>query len=100
MSEAIIFESEARLEFEDAVAWHNNEKPGLGDSFGNEVYALLDRLAINPGRFRLVGKTVRVARLKVFWKYSIYFHVEPDFVGVVAVFHSSRDPAELIRRLK
>ncbi len=54
----------------------------------------------NPGHFQLVGKTVRQARLKLFKRYSIFFHVEPKFIGVVAVFHASRDPAELRRRLK
>ena len=100
MPREIIFEPEARLEFEDAVAWYNEKKPGLGDSFEAEVHAALHRVLENPGRFRLVSNTIRVAKLGVFEKYGIYFCVEPDFIGVVSVFHSSRDPAELRRRLK
>jgi hypothetical protein len=28
--------------------------------------------------------------VEVFEKYSVFFHVEKDFIGVVSVFHSSR----------
>ena len=100
MSRKIIFAAKARLEFEAAVAWYDDQQPGLGDRFEAEVHATLQRILQNPARFRLAGKTVRTARVEVFDKYSVYFNVERDFIGVVAVFHGSRNPAELRRRLK
>jgi plasmid stabilization system protein ParE len=100
MPREIIFDPEARLEFERAVEWYDEKQPGLGDRFEAEVYATFHRILQNPERFRLVGKTVRVARLRAFIRYAVYFHVEPDFIGIVSVFHGSRDPAELRRRLK
>jgi plasmid stabilization system protein ParE len=100
MPREIVFGPEARLEFEKTVAWYHEQQRDLGDRFEAEVWATFQHILEHPERFRLVGRTVRVARLKVFHKYAVYFSVEADFIGVVAVFHSSRDPAELRRRLQ
>src|ERR1043165_5868302 len=96
----IIFGTEARLEIENAVQWCDEQQPGLGDRFEAEIHATLQRVLRYPERFRFVGDTIRKARVQVFKKYSVYFHVEPGFIGVVSVFHGSRNPAELRRRLK
>ena len=100
MPREIIFETEARLEFEDAVLWHDEQQPGLGDRFEAEVHATFSRILQAPERFPLAGKTVRKARVEIFESYSVYFTIERDFVGVVSVFQGARDPDELRRRLK
>jgi plasmid stabilization system protein ParE len=96
----IIFSAEALKEFDNAVAWHDEQQPGLGDRFENAVDAVFQKILQNPERFRLVGRTVRTVKLKVFDSYRVLFHVEPDFIGIVAVFHGARHPASLHRRLK
>jgi len=100
MSRQIIFDAEARLEFENAVVWYNQQQAGLCDRFEVEVHAAFQRILENPGRFRLVSKTIRTVRVEIFKRYSVYFRVEPDFIGIVSIFHSRRNPAELRRRLK
>lgn len=100
MSRQIIFDPEARLEFENAVAWYDERQPGLGDRFEAEIHATFHRILQSPERFRHVSKTIRVAKVEVFKKYSVYFRVEPDFIGVVSVFHGARNPAALKRRLR
>ena len=100
MTRQIIFYPEARLEFEDAVLWHEEQQSGLGDRFAAQVEKTLQDILRDPNRFSLVGKTVRKARVDVFHKYSVYFRVTPDFIGIVSIFHGSRNPAELRRRLK
>jgi plasmid stabilization system protein ParE len=96
----IIFGTEARLEFQKTVHWCDEQQPGLGDRFEVEVNATLQRILQNPERFRFVGGTVRKARVRVFHKYSVYFHVEPEFIGIVSIFHGARNPDALRRRLK
>ena len=100
MRRQIIFDAEARMEFEDAVIWYNAQQPGLGDRFEAEVHATFQRILANPERFRAVSKKTRQARVDVFKKYSVYFRLEPEFIGIVSIFHGSRDPEELRRRLK
>ena len=100
MPRRIIFEPAAKLEFEAAIDWYNGTKPGLGNRFEREVYDIINRIVRNPGRFRVVGRTVRRATVRVFERYSVYFYVEHDLIGIVAVFHSSRNPSDLQSRLR
>lgn len=100
MPRRIIFEPAARAEFEAAIDWYNGKQDGLGDRFEKQIYVVLNRILENPGRFRLIGRTVRQARVKVFDRYSVCYYSERNLIGVVAVFHSSRDPSELQSRLK
>jgi len=100
MSRQIVFEPAARLEVEAAVAWHNEQQPGLGDAFVDEIAATLHRILQHPEQFPLAGTTVRRAGVKVFDSYSVYYSVEPDFLGIVSVLHGACDPAELRRRLR
>lgn len=99
MRRQIIFDAEARIEFEEAVIWYNTQQSGLGDRFELAVHATFQRILADPERFRAVSKKTRQARVKIFKKYSVYFRVEPDFIGIVSVFHGSRNPVELRRRL-
>jgi plasmid stabilization system protein ParE len=100
MRRQVIFDLEARLEFENAVAWHNEREPGLGDRFEAEIDATIQRILKDPERFPLRSKTIRRASVETFKKYSILFRIEPDFIEVAAVFHGARNPARLRRRLK
>ncbi len=100
MSREIIFEPAAQREFEEATVWYETQRPNLGDEFRNGIFAMLDRVGKTPEQFRYIGLTVRKARLHRFSQYSIYFYIESSRIGVVSVFHASRNPAELKRRLK
>lgn len=100
MKRAIVFAPLARLEFEDAAAWYNEQRAGLGDGFRMEVNAALQQVLKFPERFRLVSPSTHKIVLKRFRKYGIYYSIEPDAINVISVFHASRNPAELERRLK
>jgi plasmid stabilization system protein ParE len=100
MRRQVIFDREARVEFEDAVEWYNEREPGLGDRFKAEVNATIQRILADPERFPLRGSKVRRASVETFKKYKVLFRIEPDYVIVAAVFHGARNPAVLRRRLK
>ena len=99
MKRAIVFAPMARLEFEDAVAWYEEQHAGLGDQFRIEVNAALQQVLKSPKRFRLVSPSIHKVALKRFRKYSLYYSVEPNAINVIAIFHGSRSPAELEHRL-
>ena len=50
--------------------------------------------------FRKVRGRARTLRLKRFKAYSIYFAIKDDVFSVMSIFHGSRNPAELDRRLQ
>jgi plasmid stabilization system protein ParE len=100
MRRQVIFDREARLEFEDAIEWYDEREPGLGDRFKAEVNATIQRILEDPERFPFSGRTIHKARVETFNKYNVHFRIKPDFIVLVAVFHGARKPARLRRRLK
>jgi len=100
MSLPVIFKREARLEFEEAVAWYESARQGLGREFKLEVKVALNRALANPERFPKVRGRTQKIRLERFHKYAIYFAIKADIFAVLAVFHASRNPADLTQRLE
>jgi plasmid stabilization system protein ParE len=100
MTLPVIFRPAARLEFDEAVAWYERGRPGLGREFKLEVKLTLRRAQAHPERFRQVRGRARIIRLRRFNKYAIYFAVKDDAFAVLAVFHASRNPTGLEQRLK
>jgi plasmid stabilization system protein ParE len=97
MIRAAVFRRIARIEYDEAVAWYESERPGLGLEFSASVDALMTLIARQPALFRQVRGPIRRAVLKRF-PYAIHFLDEPARIVVVAVFHASRDPRVLARR--
>jgi hypothetical protein len=70
------------LDVAAAYQWYENEEPGPGWAFLDQLLATYDRIVIGPRRF----------------PYAVYFAVEGDAIVVLAILHASRDPAEWQRR--
>jgi plasmid stabilization system protein ParE len=101
MRREVIFLSAARLEFDEAILWYDEQQPGLGDEFEAEVNHVIEEILKTPERFRFASRETRKARLlEKFHRYSIYFYVQSDHIGIVSVFDGARNPAALRRRLK
>jgi plasmid stabilization system protein ParE len=101
MRREVIFLSAARLEYDAAILWYDEQQPGLGDEFEAEVNHVVEEILKNPERFCFASREARKARLlERFHRYSIFFYVHPDHIGIVSVFDGARNPAELRRRLK
>ena len=93
MSLPVIFKPDARFEFDEAVAWYEGERPGLGREFKLEVKLALKRAQANPELFQRVRGRARKIRLRRFKKYAIYFAVKDNALAVLSVFHASRNSA-------
>lgn len=91
--------SPADLDYLQAVQWYEERQPGLGQEFDIELRALFARIQQNPNLFQKETALVRKAQMPRF-KYRIYFRVEGDEIGVLAIWHPSRNPETLRRRLK
>jgi plasmid stabilization system protein ParE len=99
MKRPVIFAPLARVEFEDAAAWYEEERPGLGAEFRDAVNETIEQVSFHPERFRLVAPATRRAVLRRF-PYSIYYSIGLDAIKVTSVFHGARNPAGLRRRLE
>jgi plasmid stabilization system protein ParE len=92
MSQLVLL-PEAREEFDAAVDWYEERRAGLGTRFTLAVDAVLDRISKNPKMPATVLEDARKAVVRGF-PYCVYYREEGENVIVLAVFHTSRDPAE------
>jgi toxin ParE1/3/4 len=93
----LISEPPADLDVEAAFEWYENERPGLGLEFLDELRASYNRIADGPLKYQELRGGIRRALLRRF-PYAVYFAIEGGIVVVGAVLHASRDPAEWQRR--
>ena len=91
------FTSPANLDYSEAVTWYEERQPGVGRQFEDELEKLFERIRQRPEHFPKVTPTVRKAQLPRF-RYKILFTVEGDEIGVLAIYHPSRNPEALQRR--
>jgi toxin ParE1/3/4 len=77
--------------------WYENEQPGLGLSFLDELRASYERIVAGPLQYQELRSGIRRALLRRF-PYAVYFAVEGELIVVLAVLHAGRDPAQWQRR--
>ncbi len=97
MNRKVVFRRIARNEYDEAVAWYEGERAGLGLEFKDAVDAALTTIANTPLVFRRVRGRIRRAVVKRF-PYTIHFIDEPQRIVVLAVYHAARDPHQLLWR--
>jgi plasmid stabilization system protein ParE len=102
MTYQVVAGIEAAREWHAAVKWYEEQEPGVGLRFDEELRGFLLALAHEPERFRLVTRLCRKARLPKPWPYSVYFTVNRKLkkVEILALWHAARNPADLKRRLR
>jgi toxin ParE1/3/4 len=92
MSLPISFRPIARAEFDAAVAWYDQARPGLGATFASAVQTVLNEAARSPNRYPFVDGDVREGPVSGF-PYCVYYRVRSGRVVVVGVYHQARDPS-------
>ena len=83
---------EARVEFNEATDWYEQQWAGLGVTFVARVRDVLGRITTDPQRHATVYLDVRKVLVPKF-PYVVLYREEPNEVLVISVFHTSRDPS-------
>lgn len=99
MSVPVVLRPEAQDELDDAYAWYERQRMGLGEQFLSAVQDVLDRIGEYPEAYAVVHRDARRGLVRHF-PYSILYRVEADRVTVVGVFHGRRHPRSLGDRLR
>ena len=97
MTLRIVFRRAAKIEFEDAAAWYDEKRFGLGEEFIVEIEQAISMAAAAPQRYPVIFGDVRRTVARRF-PFSIYFRVRNEALVVLAVFHGRRNPAVWQRR--
>jgi toxin ParE1/3/4 len=92
MNLSVTFHRAARVEFIEASIWYENKRVGLGLEFIAEIDHCVSLASENPHQFAITHNEIRRVIANRF-PYSVYFLVEQYRIVVLAVFHSSRNPA-------
>lgn len=88
---SLLLRPQAQLDIADAAGWYQDQKPGLGIRFLDEVGRVLVRARVSPHQFPEIESGIRRGLLQRF-PYSVYFSVGANRVEVIAVLHQHRHP--------
>jgi toxin ParE1/3/4 len=88
----VVFREEAEAEFHEAFDYYEQRRTGLGVDFVARVQRVFDRISENPKLHAVVFADVRKAVVTRF-PYCVFYRSDETRVEVLAVFHTSRDPA-------
>jgi plasmid stabilization system protein ParE len=82
---------QAQADAQEAAAWYEAQRPGLGIEFILEVDAALERAAESPVAYARQHHEARRVLLRRF-PYAVYFVHDGEVVEVFAVLHQHRAP--------
>lgn len=97
MSLRVVFRRAAKDDLEEAAAWYEDRRRGLGDEFLNEIGEAIEQAASHPERHPLAFGDVRRTVLRRF-PYAVYFRQREQVLVILAVFHGRRNPLIWKRR--
>lgn len=95
MKRGFVLRRVAEQEFDDSIAYYENEREGLGEEFRATIEQLFQAIADDPERFRKLDGDVRRAVVTHRFPFVIHFLIEPERIVILSVFHASRDPEQV-----
>jgi toxin ParE1/3/4 len=97
MSLPITFHRAASAEFIEASVWYESKRLGLALEFMAEIDRCVSLASEHSLLYAVVREDIRRVVANRF-PYCVYFRNEEHRIVVLAVFHSSRDPAIWLAR--
>ena len=88
----------AEAEVDEAVAYFDERRPGLGDRFEQDLLATINFVVEHPHSGRSLTELVRQFSLRAF-RYNVIYVIEEVEIVIVAVAHHRRRPGYWHRRL-
>ncbi len=100
MDYKIIISAEAESDTNKAYIYYQDQQPGLGDRFLDELIDFYKKLKKHPTYYSFISgaKTSRAIPLKVF-PYSIIYEITGRELHVFAVHHFRQHPDHFIKRI-
>lgn len=98
MTAELVIAPEALRDLEEAYAWYERQRFGLGEEFLGCVDACVEALRRSPEMYALIDETYRRALVRRF-PYAIFYEYVDEAATVYCVFHAARDPEKWRQRL-
>jgi plasmid stabilization system protein ParE len=87
----------AEQDLDEAFAWYESQRPGLGDEFLKAVSQTFEAVVEHPLRYRVLLRDTRQALVRRF-PYRVLYRIVRQEIFVVACLHAHQDPREWRRR--
>ena len=85
------FHEEAEAELDQAIAYYEDCRPGLGLELAEEVYSAIARIVQFPDAWSLISRRTRRCLVNRF-PFGVIYHVKSNAIRIIAVAHLSRRP--------
>ena len=85
------FHPKADEEFDEAVRYYEECRPGLGLKFAAEVYAAITRISEYPESWPAMSKNTRRCRVNRF-PYGVIFKMKSGLLRIIAIANLQRRP--------
>lgn len=89
----------AKLEFDDAIAYYENESEGLGKRFKDEIRSSIDMIVQFPELYPIFINDIRKCVTYTF-PYTIFYTYEDGTVYVYAIANHYRNPSIYAKRFQ
>ena len=87
----VLLRPAAAADVEDAFAWYESQRPGLGEEYLAEVTAAIERVVEHPQRYPILHRQTHRILLRRF-PYGLFYRSSSEEVIILACMHASRDP--------
>ena len=98
MTRRVVFRQRAIAEIDEAAAWYEDQRAGLGLEFTNAVSSSIEQIKKNPLQYQRVFKDGRRAVVARF-HFNLIYLVTEDQIVVVACLHGHREPRRWMDRI-
>ncbi|MBY0524985.1 MAG: type II toxin-antitoxin system RelE/ParE family toxin [Gemmataceae bacterium] len=96
MAAELIIAPEAEQDIDEAYAWYEGQRAGLGEDFLSRVDASIQAICRTPEMHQVVHEDYRRGLVRRF-PYAVFYQYANE--TVYCVFHTSRDPQKWRQRL-
>jgi plasmid stabilization system protein ParE len=87
----------AKIEFDKAISYYENESKGLGSRFKKEIRSSIDMILEFPELYPIVKDDIRKCIAHTF-PYSIFYALRDDTIYIYAVANHSKEPSTYTKR--
>lgn len=98
MAAELVLAPEAEQDLDEAYAWYEKQRVGLGEDFLTNVDACIETICRFPKIGKVVFEDYGRALVRRF-PYAVFYEVENETVTVYCVMHTARDPDKWRERL-
>lgn len=88
----------AKNELDEAIAYYESRRPGLGEEFRLEITEAVQRIMDHPAAWTPFSKSTRCCRANRF-PYGIVYSIRGEEIVIIAIMHLYRKPGYWKNRL-